>query len=196
MRIKLKYNPVYRVFMSNAYWQFLKDYAGQWLEVETKYLFHDGYNTELFRVKDLDVLEVEGDVRANYAKCNYCGTMLLKDEVCNKHPECEDYGMDYFTPQNTYFLEYPKGGNDIKPSEGYKRPEEENSTAVLKCGYCGRMAVERKFKYLKHELYECPDCGRTDRIIEVGGLTEEAYKAYADGKVIEGTIVIRKVGEE
>ena len=45
---------------------------GQWIEVETDYLFNNQYNTAEYRICDCMVEAVRDDVRANKGKCRYC----------------------------------------------------------------------------------------------------------------------------
>lgn len=97
--------------------KFLNENAGKFVKVETDYLFNDQYNTAKFRLFDSQISEVQNDERINKGKCKYCGKMHAKNEqdtpqICTEHKECKDYKIEWFTPDNTYFLKYPKGYTD------------------------------------------------------------------------------------
>lgn len=48
--------------------------SGKWAEIDTRYLFHNQYNTiEGKRIFDSEILRVVDDVRGEYGKCRYCG---------------------------------------------------------------------------------------------------------------------------
>ena len=96
----------------------LKNNWGKLVEVETDHLFDNQYNTEKYRILDANVCEVLNDARTGKGKCNYCGNMLTRGEVCRKHSECKTYGISWFTPENTFFLKYPKGIENVKAIEG------------------------------------------------------------------------------
>jgi hypothetical protein len=120
MKVKIKKNAY--IWAGNLRDQ-VKSLEGKWLEVETDYLFNDQYNikTPNIRVYDSMVEAVKDDVREGLGKCKYCGTMLKVGETCKKYTKenpskygdkettCADYGIDWFTPENTYFLKYPAG---------------------------------------------------------------------------------------
>lgn len=155
----------------------LKD--GTWVEIDTKCLFHNQYNTTdesgNKRIFDRDIKRIEGDVRLGKGCCKHCGAIVnrgeeeehfslresrpcedcfwyMRHEVGNeekgkvvsqeKNPDgktvirtivtkevtyerrctyieqgklacansmCRAYGIDWFTPENTFFLKYPDG---------------------------------------------------------------------------------------
>jgi len=87
----------------------IKKLEGKWVEVEIEHLFNNQYNTKELRIYDSMVEAVKDDARINKGKCGYCGTMLNRGEVCTKHAECSNYSIEWFTPENTYFLKYPDG---------------------------------------------------------------------------------------
>ena len=123
MRIKIKKNAY--VFAGNynskGLREWLQENEGKWFEVETDYLFHDQYNIENWRIYDSMLDAVENDARIGKGKCKYCGTMVNLGETCQKYTAenisiignsistCGEYGIDWFTPENTYFMKYPKG---------------------------------------------------------------------------------------
>lgn len=88
---------------------FFKNMAGKWLSVETKYLFNNQYNTKTYRVMDTQVKAVKDDARAGRGVCQYCGRQLFTGEVCTANKKCAKYGINWFTPENTFFLKYPNG---------------------------------------------------------------------------------------
>ena len=77
------------------YEKHLKDYAGQWLPVETEHLFGDQFNTgppSNARAHIRNVSDIENDIRPRALKCLYCGlTEHDKDdsEVGKDCPRCE-----------------------------------------------------------------------------------------------------------
>jgi hypothetical protein len=109
--------------------EWLEENSGQWVEIDTAHLFNDQYNTvDGFRIFDSYIDAIEDDERTNKGKCKYCGTMLNRGEECTKYtPEkpsifggkvmgdCSQYGVNWFTPENTYFLKFPNGFINIKP---------------------------------------------------------------------------------
>jgi hypothetical protein len=109
MQIKIKKNAY--VFGSNNtdYHKQLQEMEGKWINVETDHLFTNQYNTKNLRIYDSMVSAVKDDERINKGKCKYCGTMLNRGETCTKHTDCEKYGIEWFTPENTFFLKYPDG---------------------------------------------------------------------------------------
>ena len=97
------------------YYEMLLELEGQWLPVDTKYLFEDQYNTlPIPGVSDIaigihdDLVEsIMDDERPGKAKCRYCGT-IIHDADCNafvemeKCPYCEKIGY------LTIFKRHPK----------------------------------------------------------------------------------------
>ena len=89
MRIRIKSNAVSvycREFrgaaIPNLQWaEILRKIEGKWLEVETKYLFKDQFNTAPvpevsesgLRIMENCVAEVENDARRELVRCRYCG---------------------------------------------------------------------------------------------------------------------------
>ena len=110
MKILIKKNAYIWGGNNNKSRDYFKSVEGQWLEVETAHLFTNQYNTATHRIYDSQVEKIEGDVRHLFKKCKYCGNMVKKTEPdCSKHEDCSKYGMEHFTPDNTYFLKYPDG---------------------------------------------------------------------------------------
>lgn len=152
---------------------------GEWVEIDTSYLFHDQYNTvDGKRIFDREIKKIIDDVRPGLGRCRYCGAMVKRGEE-NKHfevmesrpcsgcwwysdrlvsstkqpptveqttgengetitrktvvttskyekvctykekyggctnTECRRMGIDWFTPENTFFLKYPNGFDAI-----------------------------------------------------------------------------------
>lgn len=194
--------------------------TGEWIEIETDYLFNNQYNTvDGRRIYDQDVSEIENDARANMGRCRYCGAMIRRGED-EKHfaereakscagcfwwrertkersrtresetttgengekitrtiittveeceplcsyaevgscktgctlTECRAFGIEWFTPENTFFLKYPKGFSSI--------PE------VDKLGARGFAVNDYSAKYYK----------------KLGSYTLEAVLTQKDGK--------------
>ena len=113
MKVKIKKNA-YCWSYTEKLRQYLKNNEGNWIEVETAHLFTNQYNTKDFRLFDSHIEAVENDARIDKGKCKYCGAILNKGEVCRVHPECNKYGIEWFTPENTYFLKYPNGIKQIE----------------------------------------------------------------------------------
>lgn len=118
MFIRLRKRNYAGIHASAGYQQWLDDHAGQWIEVDTEYLFTNQYNTTSmvngdgsfsggYRLYDSMIDAVRNDARVGKGKCKYCGNMVNTGEGCSKHVECIIYGIDWFTEKNTYFLKYP-----------------------------------------------------------------------------------------
>jgi len=89
---------------------FLKVNEGKVLKIDESYYFDNQYNVEGFRVFDTMVSEMLNDTRAGKGLCKYCGKLHTeKVDVCTNRAECANYGIKWFTPDNTFFLKYPKG---------------------------------------------------------------------------------------
>lgn len=115
MKIKIKKNAyVFASYNSSEMRNWLKEHEGAWVDVETDYLFNNQYNTEKYRIFDSMVEAVQDDAREGMGKCKYCGRMLRRGEKCTHSPECEKYGIEWFTPENTFFLKYPNGIKQIQ----------------------------------------------------------------------------------
>lgn len=118
----IKIRKVGHIYANNSELrEYLNKNAGKWVEVETDYLFHNQYNIEKFRIYDSMVEAVKNDKRIGLGKCNYCGKIVKTGETCNTYPnekqmtyegkeqKCSDYGIEWFTADNTFFLKYPNG---------------------------------------------------------------------------------------
>ena len=143
---------------------------GSWVEIDTTYLFNNQYNTkDGKRIFDKDIAKIDGDIRADYGKCRYCGAIVKRgeeekhfaerearacegcfwyrdklvnteQEIKNRHgetitvvtschyrkycshaeeyggctnDECRKRGVEWFTPENTFFLKFPNGFTSI-----------------------------------------------------------------------------------
>lgn len=102
MRIKIK-NNVFAKYSIN-YAEKLRKIDGQWVEVDTKYLFTDQFNTIPIegitefgmRIYAVDVEEIENDERIGRSKCGYCGCTAITGEPC---PGCKNgkvYMVEFF----------------------------------------------------------------------------------------------------
>lgn len=89
--------------------KYLQENEGKLIQVETDYLFNNQYNTPEFRLLDSHISEVVNDARIGKGKCKYCGTMLNEGQICLNYGQCPEYGIEWFTPENTFFMKYPKG---------------------------------------------------------------------------------------
>lgn len=109
MQIKIKADA-YASGNNPQYTKWIEDNRGKWVEVETDHLFNNQYNTDTARIYDTQIDAVRDDARVNMGKCSYCGTMMHQKElICLKHAECPEHGVNWFTPENTFFLKYPNG---------------------------------------------------------------------------------------
>lgn len=130
MFIRLRKKNYADIHSSKGYQQWLDDNAGQWVEVDTDYLFNNQYNTTSiingdgslhggYRLYDSQIDAVRNDARVGMGKCKYCGKMVSFGTGCSKHAECLIYGIEWFTEKNTYFLRYPTPPeiqvNEIEP---------------------------------------------------------------------------------
>lgn len=105
--------------------KFLEENAGKLVQVETEHLFNNQYNTDRFRIMDSQVEEVVNDAREGKGRCKYCGAIIRRSEMaCYHKVECWNYGIEWFTPENTFFLKYPAGlPKDVKSiSATYDKP--------------------------------------------------------------------------
>lgn len=152
--------------------------TGEWVEINTKHLFNNQYNTtDGKRIFDGQILKIEDDARVGKGVCRYCGKIVVKGEEeqhfwerennssCDKcfwyrdnlidrhedkedntitnddgtitvqtvrkvvktyvkkckyhndhhtnvnctNKECRAYGITWFTPDNTFFMQFPDG---------------------------------------------------------------------------------------
>jgi len=106
MRIKINDNAArnyvhrcYRHAHASAYGLHRQDFMnmlsaieGKWIEVETKFLFRDQFNTvpipgvsELgMRIMQTEVVKIQNDIRRYWQRCGYCGKNVSIDyNVCN-----------------------------------------------------------------------------------------------------------------
>ena len=159
---------------------------GEWVEIDTTYLFNNQYNTkDGKRIFDKDISRVVDDVRYGLGKCRYCGALVKKGEeekhfleqenkgcvgcfwyqdrlisykknplkikeitkkngetvtqkivttvskykkLCSyreehgecAYKECRRMNIEWFTPENTFFLKYPNGFSAIPGIEKLK----------------------------------------------------------------------------
>jgi hypothetical protein len=108
MQIKIKKNA-HLFTKSSKMKRWLIANEGQWIEVETVVLFTNQYLTAEYRIWDPMVEAVRDDARINKGECRCCGTIVNRGEICSKYKACPDYGIEWFTPENTFFLKYPNG---------------------------------------------------------------------------------------
>jgi len=89
----------------NSYRQKINEVAGCWLEVDTKFLFKDQFNTTSgkhsgadLRIMLRNVAEIKNDVRVNRKFCRYCHHHTrIEDKLC--HNCNRDDHFEYFFPQ-------------------------------------------------------------------------------------------------
>lgn len=191
--------------------------SGKWAEIDTRYLFHNQYNTiEGKRIFDSEILRVVDDVRGEYGKCRYCGAIIRRGEE-EKHfkerenagcincfwcfdrvtdrqttteiemynnervrvrktieklekacryaenlpetsgcslKECRRMGIDWFTPENTFFLKFPDGFSPLP---------------VIDCLGAAGFSVESRFLNATYHK-------------KIGSYTLQAILVYTDGK--------------
>ena len=82
-----------RAMMPNErrFYEMLQKVDGQWLEVETDYLFSDQFNTvpvpgvseQGLRIMAASVVDVEDDARPGKARCQWCGKTSTDLEACS-----------------------------------------------------------------------------------------------------------------
>ena len=108
MKIRIKKNA-YVFIASGKMKSFLKDNEDAIFEVDTASLFNNQYNLKDndFRIYDAMIDAVYDDARVNKGRCIYCGKLLNVGEACYKYEQCTSHQIDWFTPENTFFLKYP-----------------------------------------------------------------------------------------
>ena len=124
MKIRIK-KGAYSSGNSSELTKFLNLNAGKLVDVETDHLFSNQYNTAKFRIFDNQISEVVNDARVGKGVCKFCGCSATYPKPCNAYTKskpskfagksmgyCKQYGTEWFTPENTYFLKYPKGFNE------------------------------------------------------------------------------------
>lgn len=120
MEIKIKKEPVVTGgdAMAHSYRQSLQKAAGQWLTVETEYLFKDQFNTAPdpnlgipgLRVMIRNVEDIRGDVRDHRMRCNYCGKCPMILDAC---PHCGR--ADYLEKFQGRFMPTPQKNRERLP---------------------------------------------------------------------------------
>lgn len=70
----------------------LRSLRGQWVEIDTQYLFHDQYNLKDYdvRIFDKDIDAVQDDPRAGMVKCGYCGKQFANADELTAHYDAEE----------------------------------------------------------------------------------------------------------
>lgn len=119
--------------------KFFNENRGKWVKVETEHLFNDQYNTAKVRVHDSQVQAIRNDAREGKGKCKYCGSIVEAGNVCTKYIEenkfgdkCSDYGIEWFTAKNTFFLARPNG---IDPMPEKIKMEDEPKFGTYRLSY-------------------------------------------------------------
>lgn len=107
--MKILISDIAYIYAAHKDQNYFKRMAGKWLKVETDYLFNNQYNTATHRIMDSQVSAVKDDARKGRGVCQYCEAQLVTGETCIANKECADYGIKWFTPDNTFFLKYPNG---------------------------------------------------------------------------------------
>ena len=184
MKVRIKENAYSRDSKLNT---FLKERDGEYINVETNNLFNNQYNTKEFRIFDAHISEVVNDSRINKGTCKYCGTLLDKNKQqneCNKHTECKQYGIEWFTDKNTYFIKNPKGLQTHADFEPQKI-----GTYTLEYGYNNDYLVLRnmrkniKFRVFDGEIWEFNGIGYTNKVKGLSIPIEVENKLY---KILRG----------
>ena len=114
MEVLIRKN-VYTGEMTKEQKEFFIENAGKWVEIETEHLFKNQYNTKNYRIYDTHIDAVRDDARIGKGTCVYCGSLINEGEECNKHEQCKEYGVEWFTKENTFFIANPNGIADVKP---------------------------------------------------------------------------------
>lgn len=125
MQIKIVDRPWFTWQTSKQYMERIKALAGQWLEVETEYLFKSGFNTpsenpELYenglRVSTKDVAEIKDDMRRYRKFCHYCHHhSALVEKVC-KHCGHTDHFERFFPKKKK--IKHSLGTIEFKDNTG------------------------------------------------------------------------------
>ncbi len=70
----------------------LRSLRGQWVEIDTTYLFNNQYNLKDYdiRIFDKDIDAIQDDVRAGMVKCGYCGKQFTNTDDLNAHYLAEE----------------------------------------------------------------------------------------------------------
>lgn len=100
---------------------------GQWVDVDTTYLFQDQYNLAGYsiRVFDKDISAVRNDMRRGMVKCGYCGKQFLNMDALQEHyrqeeesahccENCKDYVTGIVDIQHDKSEEIDQDGNRIE----------------------------------------------------------------------------------
>lgn len=105
----------------------LKQIRGQWVEVDTKYLFKNQYNLSDYaiRVYDKDIEAVQDDARKGLVKCGYCGAQFhgleelqahyaAEEESAHKCESCKDYVRGIVDIQHSKDAYIDENGNEVQ----------------------------------------------------------------------------------
>jgi hypothetical protein len=85
VRVKISKSPSAEHMNSERkYVNWIASVAGKWLDVETKHLFQDQYNTSGGRVFDDQIDAIEDDARAGRVSCHWCGGQFGVEAVIDK----------------------------------------------------------------------------------------------------------------
>lgn len=166
MFIRLKEYVYVDILAPQNYRKWIEEHKGQWVEVDTDYLFHDQYNTATTvnnsgemdggcRLYDTQIDAVRNDARIGKGKCKYCGKMVTTGQGCSKTVECIIHGIDWFTESNTFFLRFPTPPDvSIAPIEPVKVGTYtlEYST-YSDCFVLRNMRKTIRFKYIDGEYW-------------------------------------------
>lgn len=105
----------------------LKSIRGQWVNVDTQYLFRDQYNLADYnlRIYDRDIDAVQDDERKGLVKCGYCGAQFHSMEALQAHyveeegnahncDTCKDYINGIMDIQHTQDEYTDDDGNTVQ----------------------------------------------------------------------------------
>jgi hypothetical protein len=110
MKIKIVDNPVVTggSVVTNNYRKALQALAGQWVEVDTQYLFQDQFNTKELRVMAQNVADIQGDVRGDFVFDSWTGKKYKNRNSLPKKVRDRNKTTDVF-PYLFIMRQHPRG---------------------------------------------------------------------------------------
>lgn len=102
MRIKLKVNS-YKHYVG-SYSKKLEAIGGQWVDIDTKFLYNDQLNTMPIigvtniglRIYQKDIEEIQDDERIGRWRCGYCGSWVNTGKPCQNCDKGTSYMSEFF----------------------------------------------------------------------------------------------------
>lgn len=167
--------------------QWIADNQGKWVEIDTKILFDNQYNTtDGIRIFDTWIDKIQDDARQGKGVCKYCGNNLDAPE-CTKNDKCKEYGVKMFDDKNTFFLAHPNGKDEVKEvdfNDHLKNPRFLSCYSVN--GNCYRISRRSNIHFILvgTEIYIANGLGYT--LLSKASLTENEKKIvkYCADKII------------